>query len=58
LSITASLSTAFAVFLGLEAAALALTVWPPAQQGRRTHGALMGAAVLVLLALSLLSGNG
>lgn len=57
MSITASLSTAVAVFLGLDAAALALVAWPPAQ-GKRTHGALIAVAVVILLALSLLSGNG
>lgn len=57
MSITASLSIAIAVFLGLDAAALALMVWPPAQ-GKRTHGALMAVALIILLALSLLSGNG
>jgi hypothetical protein len=56
-SITASLSIAIAVFLGLDAAALALMVWPPVQ-GKRTHGALIAIAVVILLALSLLSGNG
>jgi hypothetical protein len=56
-SITASLSIAIAVFIGLDAAALALMVWPPAQ-GKRTHGALMAVALIILLALSLLSGNG
>jgi hypothetical protein len=56
-SITASLSTAVAVFLGLEGAALALMAWPPSQ-AKRTHGALMLVALIVLLALSLLTGNG
>lgn len=57
MSVTASLSVAVAVFTGLDAAALALTAWPPAR-GRRTHGALMAVALVILLALSLLSGNG
>jgi hypothetical protein len=56
-SIAASLSTAVAVFLGLEAAALALMTWPPGQ-GKRTHGALMLIALIVLVALSLLTRSG
>jgi hypothetical protein len=57
MSITASLATAVAVFVGLEAAVLALTLWPPGQ-GKRTHGVLILVALIILLALSLLTGNG
>jgi hypothetical protein len=57
MSITASLSIAVAVFLGLESAVLALMAWPPGH-GKRTHGALIAVAVIVLLALSLFTGNG
>jgi hypothetical protein len=57
MSITASLSIAVAVFLGLESAVLALMAWPPGH-GKRTHGALIAVALIVLLALSLFTGNG
>jgi len=56
MSLTASLSIAVAVFLGLDGAALALMLFPPAQ-GKRTHGALMAAALIILVALALLAGN-
>lgn len=59
MSIAASLSAALAVFAGVVAAVLALAVYPPAEStGKRVLGLLVIAALVLLWAISLMTGHG